>query len=74
MNHSSLIIVFSTVTIWSWQEDFNEFGREIKKTPKEEEQCQEEEEKEEEEDVKGQTKWEENKERVYDRVTETYFI
>ena len=40
-------------------------------TPKEGEQCQEKKEKKEDEDVKGQTKWEENKERVDDRVAET---
>ena len=42
-----------------------------KNTVKEGEQYHEEKEKEEDEDVKGQTKWEKNKERV-DRVTETF--
>ena len=43
-----------------------------KNTPMEAEQCQEKEEKEKEEDVKRQTKQEENKERVDNRVTETF--
>ena len=72
MSHSSLVIVFS-IARWSWWEDFNESGRETREhTPKEGEQCQEKKEKKEDENVKGQTKWEENKERVDDRVAETF--